>query len=125
MPSKKTKDSDTKALAKKIASIASEHQAIDISVLDLRKLTSFTDYFIIAGGASDRQVKALAISIHDEMKKEGRLPLGEEGINNGHWALLDYGDVVAHIFYLEEREHYQLERLWHDAPRVIFKGING
>ena len=111
-------------LAKKIANIASDHKAIDIVVLDLKKLTSFTDYFIICSGASDRQVKAIADSIHYDIKNEsGRLPLGEEGVNSGHWALIDYGDVVAHVFYEEDREHYQLEKLWHDAAEVKLEGI--
>lgn len=110
-------------LAKRIATIASDHKAIDIAVLDLRKLTSFTDFFIICSGASDRQVQAIARAIHHEIKEAGRLPLGEEGIDSGRWALLDYGDVVTHVFYQEERDYYQLERLWHDAPRVTFAGV--
>ena len=114
----------TRTLAKRIAEIASEKKAVDILVLDLRKLTSFTDFFVVASGASDRQVQAIAEAIHRDMKDAGRLPLGEEGMRSGRWALLDYGDVVTHVFYKAEREHYQLERLWFDAPRVVFKGIN-
>ncbi|MBT3181383.1 MAG: ribosome silencing factor [Deltaproteobacteria bacterium] len=111
-------------LAKKIAQIASDHKAIDVVVLDLKKLTSFTDFFIICSGASDRQVKALADSIHYDIKSEtGRVPLGVEGMRDGHWALIDYGDVVAHVFYEEVREHYQLEKLWNDAAEVKFEGI--
>lgn len=119
----KKKEPDTKVLAKKVASIASDHKAVDIKVLDLRGLTSFTDYFVIASGTSDRQVQAIAGAIREELKKTGRMPISEEGMNSGRWALVDYGDVVAHVFYGEEREYYQLERLWHDAPRVAFKGI--
>jgi ribosome-associated protein len=122
---KKKKDMTSRALAKKIASLASDHKAIDIAVLDLRKLTSFTDFFIICSGASDRQVQALASAIYDGLKKLGHLPLGEEGLRTGHWALIDYGDVVTHIFYASDRVHYQLEKLWYDAPRLVFKGING
>lgn len=115
----------TKTLAKRIAAIANGKHALDIQVLDLRKLTSFTDYFVICSGNSDRQVSAIARAIHDELKKEhGLLPLGNEGVDAGHWALLDYGDVVTHVFYQEDRDHYQLEKLWFDAPRVTFKGIN-
>lgn len=114
----------SRLLARKIAKIASAHKAGDIIVLDLRKLVSFTDYFVIASGGSDRHVQAIADSIHDDIRKAGRLPLGEEGMRQGHWALIDYGDVVAHIFYESDRRHYQLERLWHDATRVVFKGIN-
>ncbi|MFH0800541.1 MAG: ribosome silencing factor [Pseudomonadota bacterium] len=121
---KKEKFATSRALAKRIAEIADDHKAVDIVVLDLKKLTSFTDYFVIASGASDRQVQSVAGAISEELKKAGRRPLGEEGLGSGQWALIDYGEVVAHIFYHEERDHYQLEKLWHDAPRVVFKGIN-
>ncbi len=115
----------TRTLAKRIAEIASDKQAVDIQVLDLRKLTSFTDFFVICSGNSDRQVGAIARAIHEGLKKDhGIMPLGNEGMDSGHWALLDYGDVVTHVFYHEDREHYQLEKLWFDAPRVTFKGIN-
>ncbi len=114
----------TRMLAQRIAKVASDHQALDIVVLDLRKLTSFTDFFVICSGGSDRQVGAIAMAIHDELKKHRHLPLGEEGISSGRWALLDYGDVVTHVFYPEEREYYGLEKLWFDAPRIVFKGVN-
>jgi len=115
----------TRTLARRIAEIASDKHAIDILVLDLRKLTSFTDFFVICSGNSDRQVQAIARAIHDSLKHDhGVMPLGEEGMSSGHWALLDYGDVVTHVFYNEDREHYQLEKLWFDAPRIKFKGIN-
>ncbi len=114
----------SRALAKQIATIAGEMKGEEILVLDLRKLTSFTDYFVICSGNSDRQVQAIARAVHDDVKKEGgRIPLGEEGVGSGHWALLDYGDVVTHVFYRDDREHYALEKLWFDAPRVNFKGI--
>jgi len=112
-----------KALAERIAGIASEHKAHDVVVLDLKKLTSFTDYFIISSGSSDRQVRAIADAIRSGIKEEGRSPLSDEGVEGGRWALLDYGDVVTHVFYQEEREYYQLESLWHDAPRVQIKGV--
>lgn len=114
----------TRTLAQRIAKIASDHKAHDIVVLDLRKLTSFTDFFVICSGASDRQVGAIASAIHDEMKKHNRLPMGDEGLDSGKWALLDYGDVVTHVFYREERDYYALEKLWFDAPRIVFKGVN-
>ncbi len=114
----------TRTLAKRIAKIASDKKAIDILVLDLRKLTSFTEFFVICSGNSDRQVSAIAHAIHEGLKKDhGVMPLGNEGLDSGHWALLDYGDVVTHIFYEEDRQYYQLEKLWFDAPRVAFKGI--
>lgn len=110
------------ALARKIAKIADEHKALDIVTLDLKGLASFTDYFIICSGASDRQVQAIADAIHMDMKKEGRLPISEEGVRLGRWALIDYGEVVAHIFHQTDRDHYQLERLWQDAPRIGIRG---
>jgi len=72
---------------------------------------------------SDRQVHAIANAICQDLKKDGRIPLGEEGSGGGVWALLDYGDVVTHIFYRDTREHYNLESLWYDAPRVRFRGV--
>jgi len=114
----------TRTLARRIAKIASEHKAVDIAVLDLRKLTSFTDFFVVCSGKSDRQVQAIAEAIEGELRDAGRKPIGEEGVRSGHWALIDYGDVVTHVFYQADREHYQLEKLWFDAPRVVFKGIN-
>lgn len=119
----KKKSITSLALAKNIAKVASDHKAVDIVVLDLRKLQSFTDFFVICSGMSDRQVFAIADSIYDEMKKKGRIPFGEEGADKGHWALVDYGDVVAHIFYHTDREHYHLEKLWYDAPRLTLKAI--
>lgn len=111
------------ALAKQIARIASDRKAEEIVVLDLRGLSSFTDSFVICSGLSDRQVLSIAESVRDEMKRAGRLPLSEEGVRSGHWALLDYGEVVLHVFYHADRAHYQLERLWYDAPRVALRGI--
>ena len=111
----------SRTLAKKIAKIANDHKAIDIKVLDLRKLTSFTDFFVICSGASDRQVQAIADSIHVDVKKLGRKPIGEEGLRGGSWALIDYGDVIAHVFYNEQRDYYQLDQLWGDAPIVKFE----
>jgi len=111
------------SLAMRIAEVASNKKAEDIVVLDLRPLAGFTDFFVIMSGSSDRQVEAVAGAIREEMKKAGRLPISEEGMRSGRWALIDYGDVVTHIFYRTEREHYQLEKLWYDAPRVKIKDL--
>lgn len=121
-PKKKTEKKADAAcvLAKRIFEIADDHKASDITVLDLRRLTSFTDYFIIATGMSDSQVRAIAESIRKDLKRAGKIPLSEEGFRSGRWAVLDYGDVVVHVFYHMERAHYSLERLWHDAPRLKF-----
>lgn len=109
---------NSKQLAQTIAQIADDKKAQDIVVLDLKKLSSFTDYFVICSGASDRQVKTIAGAIEDELKKKQVRPFGMEGYETGHWVLVDYGDVVAHVFYHEERHYYQLEKLWADAPQL-------
>ncbi len=105
-------------LAKLILSAAQDVKAEDPVLLDLRQLTSFTDYFMIASGRSDRQVQAIADRIVENLREAGHKPLGVEGYETGHWILLDFGNVVAHIFYGETREFYELEKLWGDAPRL-------
>lgn len=109
---------NSRILAKFIARAADEKKAVDLVILDLRKLSSFTDFFVICSGTSDRQVQTIANSIEQHLKRKDRRPIGVEGYQTGHWVLLDYGDVVAHVFYREDRDHYQLEKLWSDAPRV-------
>jgi len=109
---------NSKNIAQTIAKIADDKKAKDIVVLDLKKLSAFTDYFVICSGASDRQVKTIAGAIEIELKKKDIRPLGMEGYQTGHWVLVDYGDVVAHVFYDEERHYYQLEKLWADAPQL-------
>lgn len=109
---------NSKKLAQTIAKIADDKKAQDIVVLDLKKLSSFTDYFVICSGASDRQVKTIAGAIEMELKKKNMHLLGMEGYRTGRWVLVDCGDVVAHVFYHEERHYYQLEKLWADAPKI-------
>jgi ribosome-associated protein len=109
---------NSKNIARAIAKIADDKKAKDIVVLDLKKLSAFTDYFVICSGTSDRQVKTIAGAIEMEMKKKDVRPLGMEGYETGHWILVDFGDVVAHVFYDDERHYYQLEKLWADAPKV-------
>jgi len=87
-------------------------------LLKVKELSAFTDYFLICSGASDRQVQAIATSIREKMKKDGMLPLGVEGESHGQWILMDYDDVVVHIFYEPVREFYDIERLWSEAPRM-------
>jgi ribosome-associated protein len=100
-----------------IAEHASNRKALDIVQLDLREIVSFTDYFLICTGRSDRQTRAIHDGIHLGMKAEhGLLPDRAEGVAQGNWILMDYGDVVVHIFTPETREHYRLEQLWGEAP---------
>ena len=105
------------------AKAASDLQADDIVILDLKKLTSFTDYFVICGGRSDRQVRSIAEAVEKNLKGQGIHPLGVEGEGEGHWVLMDYGSVVVHVFYHEVREYYSLEKLWSDAETVCTKNL--
>ena len=95
-----------------------EKKAKDIIVINIKELSSFTDYFIICSGTSDRQVKALASFIQESLKKTGIHSLGVEGERYGKWVLIDYDDVVVHIFQEPVRTFYDLERLWPEAPRM-------
>ncbi|MFO7761852.1 MAG: ribosome silencing factor [Thermodesulfobacteriota bacterium] len=101
-----------------IIQAAAARKAEDLLVLDVRGLSSLTDYFIIMSGRSTRHVQGLAESIGSELGKKRIKEATTEGLAEGHWVLLDYQDVVVHIFYLDERELYNLEGLWHDAPRL-------
>ncbi|MDR5694769.1 MAG: ribosome silencing factor [Armatimonadota bacterium] len=110
--------SEALARALRIAEVAAEKKGEDILVLDLRELTLVTDYFVICTGTTTIQIRAIAEAVEEAMSKEGRHPLGREGLEDGRWVLLDYGDVVVHLFAPEERKYYKLERLWGDAERV-------
>ena len=103
-------------LTSKIVESTQEANATDIVVLDLRGLTILADYFVIASGRSTIQVKSIAERIEDQLLEQGEKPLRREGFNEGRWIILDYSGVMVHIFRQEEREFYQLERLWGDAP---------
>lgn len=100
------------------ANIILERKATDPVLFEVGRLTSITDYFLIASGTSSRQVQAIAQHLKRRMKEEGFTPFGIEGEGDGHWILLDYGDVVVHLFYQPVREFYDLEGLWFEAPRV-------
>jgi ribosome-associated protein len=93
-------------------------KAFDVVVLDLRGLASFADTFIICSGRSHRQVSAIAEFVERDLKAKGIKPLGVEGLREGHWVLMDYGDVVIHVFYEPIRIFYDLEGLWSDARRI-------
>ena len=93
-----------------------KRKAKDLIILNVKELSSFTDYFIICSGTSDRQVQAIAASIQEILKEYGILPLGVEGERLGKWVLMDYEDVIIHIFYEPVREFYDIERLWSEAP---------
>jgi ribosome-associated protein len=109
-------DSKTKSLL--CLNAALEKKAQDPVLLELKGTTSFTDYFLLCSGKSDRQVQAIAQGIEEALKKKGIRPLGQEGMTGGRWILMDYEDVVVHIFLETMRKFYDLEGLWIDAPRI-------
>lgn len=102
------------------ARASQEKKAEKIVILDLREISSFTDYFVIMHGNSKRQNIAIYESIEQELKKDKVRPLSIEGKENAEWILMDYGHFIAHIFSIEAREYYLLERLWGDAPRLEY-----
>ena len=102
---------------RRAAELALERKAHDVVILDLRGISTATDYFVIAGGSSDVQVKAIAEHVVDELKKDSVRPEHSEGLRGGRWVLLDYVDFVVHVFHPEARAFYQLENLWGDTPR--------
>ena len=104
------------------AELALELKATDVVALDLASIWGATDYFLLASGRSDVQVKAIAENIVDELKKKGVRPEHIEGLQGGRWVLIDYIDFVVHVFHTEARQFYQLEVLWGDAPRLDFDG---
>jgi len=105
------------ALARQIAGLCLDKKALDVSILDVRGMTSYADYLVLASGESDRQVTAIADGIDEKLKVQGVRPLGHEGRETGTWVLLDYGEVVVHLFFTEVRASYDLDGLWADAPR--------
>lgn len=122
MPKRPRKKGEARELARVICVAALEIKAEDLKILDVRKLSGFTDYLVIANGMSGRQIKAMSDHLQGVVhKKYGKNPLGVEGEEHAVWILIDYGDVVVHLFQTEVRSFYRLEELWHDAPRVHFR----
>jgi ribosome-associated protein len=102
------------------AQLCLERKARDVSALDLRGISTATDWFLLATGNSDIQVKAIAEHVLEELRREGVRPNHVEGLQGGRWVLLDFVDWVVHVFHPQAREFYQLERLWGDAPLRTF-----
>ncbi|HWT02043.1 MAG TPA: ribosome silencing factor [Pyrinomonadaceae bacterium] len=97
---------------------AADKKALEMVVLDLREVASFTDYFLITSGTNVRQVQAIADEVVEQLKKQGTRPARVEGYNAAEWVLVDYGDFILHVFEDKARRFYDLERLWRDARRV-------
>lgn len=97
---------------------ALDRKAYDLVVLETGQLSSIADYFVVCSGRSDTQVQAIAEAVQKDLAAYGERPLSVEGLPHAQWVLLDYGDVVVHVFHVPVREFYDLERLWSRAPRV-------
>jgi ribosome-associated protein len=104
------------ALARAAGRLALDKKAFDVKILKLKELSSVCDYYVIASGDADVQVRAIAREIYDGLVKKGYKPSDREGHREGNWVLLDYIDVVVHVFYEPTRRFYALEKLWGDAP---------
>jgi ribosome-associated protein len=111
----------SRSVAIAAARAAADKQAGEIVILDVRELIVITDYFVIATAGTKRQIKTVIEAIEDAVRAMGEKPIRREGEPEAGWWLLDYVDVVVHVFGLEERDYYDLERLWRDAPRVAWE----
>jgi ribosome-associated protein len=106
-------------LAEAVAALALDKKATDVVVLDLRGIGGYTDFFVVCSGSSDRQTKAIHDGVHLGLKQgHGLLPRGVEGASEARWIVMDYLDVVVHVFLGEVRDHYRLEAVWGDVPRL-------
>jgi ribosome-associated protein len=107
---------------RRAARAALDRKALDLLVLDVRGLSSVTDYFVVCSGRSTTHLTTIADAIREALKEAGVRPLHAEGVADSGWILLDYGDVLVHVFLEETRMYYALERLWGDAPAVPLEG---
>lgn len=107
-------------LAKLAVDAASDKKATDIVLLDLQGVSAIADYFVICTGANPRQIRAIATAIDEKLSERGLPAFRREGVADSGWLVLDYGDVLVHIFGPKEREYYRLERLWSSAKTVIY-----
>lgn len=111
-------EADAQALALKIAEVGLEKKALNIEIIDVQGKVDYSDYIVVMSGRSDRQVVALAHHVQQHLSKLGVRCFGLEGMPHGSWVLMDYGDVITHIFHQDVRGYYDLESLWIDAARV-------
>ena len=110
---------DQREIAVIAAKALDAKRAKDIVVLKVEEMTVITDYMVIATGTSAPQVKALCEQVEDELAKVDCFARRREGVNDGHWCVLDFGDVMVHVFHEQDREYYQLERLWADGTNEV------
>jgi ribosome-associated protein len=118
-PDTEPADADALALARQVVDLAADKKASDIVLLDIHELTTLADYFVICSGSSERQLGAIADGISEGLRAAGVRPIGREGSSSAHWLLIDYGAVIVHVMAPPEREFYQLERLWAEAPLLL------
>ena len=109
---------NSKEFTDKICKVLKDHKAEDIVAVDVKEKTDVADYFVVAGGRSMTHTRSLIEHVEEEMEKEGVSPTRSEGVREGRWAVLDYGDVIVHIFNDETRLFYHLETLWDDGKNV-------
>ena len=114
----------SREIAVTAARAAAAKQAVDVTILDVHGLIVITDYFVICSGQTDRQIKTLVEEVERAVRDIGEKPIRREGDADSRWVLLDYIDVVVHVFAQEEREYYDLERLWRDAPRLVWNATD-
>ena len=112
---------ESRAVATAAARAAAAKQGEDVVILDVRDLIVITDYFVIATGTSERQVRTIVEEVEKALRARGVRPIRREGEVDARWVLLDFVDVVVHVFGQAEREYYDLERLWRDAPRIVWE----
>jgi len=110
------------AKAQRAARAALDRKAVDLVVLDVQGLSGVTDYFLVCSGRSTTHLKSITDAIREELKEDGVRPLHVEGATESGWVLLDYGDVLMHVFLEDTRAYYALERLWGDAPSISVDG---
>ena len=110
---------DSAELAHRVVDIASDKQASDIVLLDIRGLTTIADYFVICSANTERQIGAISDALLETLAKDGVSPLHSEGLGQSGWVLMDYGDVIVHIFTPAERAYYSLEKLWSAATTIL------
>jgi len=112
-------DDSSRELALRVADVLAETPAANTVVLDIRELSSFADFFVICSGENERQLRAITEKLQEELREDGVRPQRLEGAPNSGWIVLDYNDVIVHVFDQELRDFYKMERLWAEAPRLL------
>ncbi|CAM3767682.1 ribosome silencing factor [Tsukamurella ocularis] len=118
-----TASDQARTLAAVAARAADDKLATDVVVLDVSEQLVLTEAFVIASAGNERQVNAIVEEVEDQLREAGVKPTRREGAREGRWALLDFLDIVVHVFHEEEREYYALEKLWKDCPRIEVEGL--